>query len=90
MSLARSSVRVALAAIAALWIGAADARAPYAPDSPAPSAQTCPRDSVVWVNTKSGVYHLPGMRWYGRTAEGEYMCRSAADKAGYRSTHNGQ
>ncbi len=90
MSLARSLIRVVLAATATLWIGAADARAPYTPDSPAPSAQTCPRDSVVWVNTRSGIYHLPGMRWYGRTAQGEYMCRAAADKAGYRSTHNGQ
>ena len=90
MSLARSLIRTVLAVTTVLWIGLADARSPYAPDSPAPSAQTCPRDSVVWVNMRSGIYHLPGMRWYGRTAQGEYMCRAAADKAGYRSTHNGQ
>ncbi len=90
MYLGQSLLRAVLAATALVWIGAADARSPYAPASPAPSAQSCPRDTVVWVNTRSGIYHLPGMRWYGRTADGEYMCRTAADKAGYRSTHNGQ
>jgi hypothetical protein len=44
----------------------------------------------VWVNTKSGVYHYPGERWYGRTEEGEYMTESAARAAGYRPTENGQ
>src|SRR5690349_21557070 len=24
----------------------------------------------VWVNTNSGVYHYPGMRWYGNTKYG--------------------
>ena len=76
--------------IASLSPTIVDARAPYTPDAPAPAAQTCPRDTVVWVNTNSGIYHMPGMRWYGRTAQGEYMCRKAADQAGYRPTHNGQ
>ena len=22
---------------------------------------------IVWVNTRSGIYHYPGKRWYGRT-----------------------
>lgn len=79
-----------MAAIAAFWPGLGEARAPYAPDAPAPTAQSCPRDTLVWVNTKSGVYHLPGMRWYGRTSEGQYICRKAADEVGYRPTHNGQ
>lgn len=44
----------------------------------------------VWVNTNSGVYHFPGQRWYGSTQEGQYMSESAAKKAGYRATDNGQ
>lgn len=44
----------------------------------------------VWVNTKTGIYHFPGERWYGNTSEGEYLSESAAKAAGYRPTQNGQ
>jgi hypothetical protein len=44
----------------------------------------------VWVNTNSGVYHYPGMRWYGRTKSGEFMTEDEARKRGYRPTENGQ
>ena len=50
----------------------------------------CPHDTVVWVNTKTGVYHFKGQRWYGRTKEGCYECRKEADAEGDRPTHNGQ
>ena len=30
-------------------------------------------DVTVWVNTKSGIYHYPGSRWYGNTKSGKYM-----------------
>ena len=50
----------------------------------------CPSDEVVWLNTKTGVYHEKGMRWYGRTKSGAYVCRKEADAAGYRDTRNGQ
>ena len=52
--------------------------------------QHCPNDTVVWVNTKTGVYHLKGERWYGTTKEGVYVCRKEADAEGDRMTRNGQ
>jgi hypothetical protein len=50
----------------------------------------CPRDIVVWLNTNSGIYHEKGMRWYGNTKSGAYVCRREADAAGNRDTRNGQ
>jgi hypothetical protein len=50
----------------------------------------CPNDTVVWLNTRSGVYHYHGERWYGRTEEGAYVCEKEADDAGDRPTRNGQ
>jgi hypothetical protein len=52
--------------------------------------QHCPHDVVVWVNTKTGVYHLKGERWYGATKDGAYVCRKDADAEGDRITRNGQ
>src|SRR5262245_52981346 len=39
------------------------------PDSPVPE---------VWVNTRSGVYHCPGSRWFKATAAGRLMSQRAA------------
>ncbi len=59
--------------------------------SPEASAQAhCPRDEVVWLNTASGIYHEKGMRWYGRTKHGTFVCRREADAAGERDARNGQ
>jgi hypothetical protein len=41
----------------------------------------------VWVNTKSGVYHCPGTRWYGATKSGEYVTESQARAAGDRPAY---
>jgi len=38
--------------------------------------------AVVWMNTKSGIYHFAGSRDYGHTKQGAYMCRPDADKVG--------
>jgi hypothetical protein len=40
-------------------------------------------DTVVWENTNTKAYHLPGDKYYGNTKHGAYACRSAADNAGY-------
>jgi hypothetical protein len=52
--------------------------------------QHCPGDVVVWLNIPSGIYHMQGERWYGRTKSGSYACKQEADKAGDRETKNGQ
>jgi hypothetical protein len=69
----------------------------YANPTPAPHFQSeqqaqqhCPHDAVVWVNAKTGVYHLKGERWYGATKDGAYVCRKDADAEGDRMTRNGQ
>jgi micrococcal nuclease len=38
----------------------------------------------VWVNTRSGVYHCPGTRYYGATAAGSYLAEPEARARGYR------
>ena len=55
--------------------------------SEAQAQQHCPKDTVVWLNTKSGVYHFRGQRWYGRTKDGAYVCLKEAPG---RATLNGQ
>ncbi len=59
-------------------------------ESESAAQQHCPKDAVVWLNTDSGIYHENGMRWYGRTKHGAYVCRAEADAAGDRDTRNGQ
>ncbi len=48
-----------------------------------PAGVHCGAVKPVWVNTRTGVYHEPGDPYYGRTKAGQYMCPSAAAKAGY-------
>lgn len=48
----------------------------------------CPTDTVVWVNTKSGIYHFAGTHNYGTTKEGTYMCEADAKAAGDRAAEN--
>jgi hypothetical protein len=69
----------------------------YATPTPAQHFQSeqeakrhCVNDAVVWVNTKTGIYHLKGERWYGATKQGAYVCRKEADAEGDRITRNGQ
>ena len=55
-----------------------------------PAGMTCPGDKLVWVNTRSRVYHFQGERYFGSTKEGKFLCEHDADKEGDRPTRNGQ
>jgi hypothetical protein len=73
---------------------------PFAPDLHAAPAQRfqleaqakqhCPSDTVVWLNIPTQIYRFKGMRWYGNTKSGAYVCRKEADAEGDRPTRNGQ
>ena len=46
----------------------------------------CPSATVVWVNTKSKIYHFPGTKNYGNTKSGAYMCETDATAVGDRAS----
>lgn len=48
----------------------------------------CPSDTVVWVNTKSHVYHFADTHNYGNTKSGAYMCEVDATASGNRAPKN--
>jgi hypothetical protein len=49
---------------------------------------SCPSDTIVWVNTKSHIYHFNGNHNYGTTKQGAYMCEANAKGAGDRAAEN--
>lgn len=51
--------------------------------------QHCPNDEVVWLNTKTGIWHVQGARWYANTQQGSYVCKKEAAAAGDRGSLNG-
>jgi hypothetical protein len=51
--------------------------------------RVAPVKGMVWVNTKSGVFHGEGDRWYGKTKEGKFMTEADAVKSGYRAAKEG-
>jgi hypothetical protein len=55
-----------------------------------PAGMSCPGDRIVWVNTRSGVYHYQGERYFGSTQAGKFLCEKAALRDGDRPTRNGQ
>jgi hypothetical protein len=48
----------------------------------------CPFDMVVWVNTKSSIYHYEGAHRYANTLHGAYMCEADAKATGHRAAAN--
>lgn len=57
----------------------------------APAATSSPNtdEPMVWVNTRTGVYHFPGTRWYGTTTYGKYLTVSQAQAEGDRPSARG-
>jgi hypothetical protein len=55
-------------------------------DTEAAAAAHCPRDTVVWLNIPSGIYHEKGMRWYGRTKHGSAAKKPAPPVIATRGT----
>ena len=55
--------------------------------SPQPAPSKGNPDAKVWVNTRSGAYHCPGTKWYGKTKEGEYMTQKQAQEKGYHPAY---
>jgi hypothetical protein len=53
--------------------------------SEAEAKASCPSDTVVWVNLRSGVYHASGSRYYGQTKQGAYMCEQESVTAGFHA-----
>jgi Protein of unknown function (DUF3761) len=73
-------------ALAALLAGVPCTISPVIPGALA-QQQAEKKEVKVWVNTKSGVYHCPGSRWYANTKQGKYMTECDAQKAGYRPAY---
>jgi hypothetical protein len=48
----------------------------------------CPRDTVVWVNLDSKIYHFAGYKDYGNTKSGAYMCEGTTAAGGFRAAKN--
>jgi hypothetical protein len=89
------SLLVPVTFVAALLIGfgllAITQRAPVRSLTLFPTEQQarlhCPRDMVVWLNLRSGVYHIKGQQYYGVAGDPDgtaYTCRKEADQTGNR------
>jgi hypothetical protein len=56
----------------------------------AKAQQHCPKDTVVWLNLPTMIWHSKGQRWYAKTIHGAFACKEEAAAAGERGTRNGQ
>jgi len=59
-------------------------------DNEAAAQQHCPKDTVVWLNVPTMIWHYKGQRWYGKTKNGAYVCEKEAAASGARATKNGE
>ena len=74
-----------LFALLALLGAPAGARTRSAAESSAAMPACAVSDPVVWVNTKSNIYHTKGEKYFGTTKQGKYACTSDAVKMGARA-----
>jgi hypothetical protein len=55
-----------------------------------PAAQRhCPGDTVVWLNTYSGIWHYKGAKYWMNTKYGAFACEQEAGKLGMRASRDG-
>ncbi|HTU53591.1 MAG TPA: hypothetical protein VMF62_06445 [Acetobacteraceae bacterium] len=52
----------------------------------AAAQKSCGKETVVWANLRTDVYHLSGSRWFGKTKKGAYFCENAVTKAGVHAS----
>lgn len=50
----------------------------------------CPKDTVVWLNLPTMIWHNKGQRWHANTKHGAFACQNEAAAGGARGTRNGQ
>ena len=74
------------AALAIPALTAAYAAGPEKFSSEDSATKFCKTGNVVWFNPDSKVFFEHGSRFYGKTKQGGFTCRSAAEKEGYRAT----
>ncbi len=87
-ALLASLVAVVVAGVLAILLAAGPLPIAYSKASSAAQQQKDEKKEVrVWVNTRSGVYHCPGTRWYGKTKQGKYMGECEAQKDGNRPAY---
>jgi hypothetical protein len=78
-----------LMALASLTIANVSQAAPPLVAIPAEvQATATAKDVIVWVNSKSQVYHYASSVWYGRTVHGYYAKESTAKAEGNRAAAN--
>ncbi len=81
-----SLLALVVAGILAILLAAAPVPNTHTGIAGAPQKQE-KKEVTVWVNTRSGVYHCSGSRWYGKTKQGKYMGECEAIKDGNRPAY---
>lgn len=49
----------------------------------------CPSDTVVWLNTYSGIWHYKGAKYWMNTKYGAFVCEQEARDKGMRASRDG-